>query len=147
MFELMNIKIESYSQGPKEFNPEVLKKNSSLALRLTFSPRLRYSQNDDIVGFQLDINAEIDKVNVLRFGFLLAMTAEGFSESLKELNGNLSADLSIIYPLCDTLMLVATGAIASFTATQEIPGIILPEIKVEEFAKIVTLLPLISNNK
>lgn len=95
----------------------------------------------------MDINAEIDKVNVLRFGFLLAMTAEGFSESVKELNGNLSADLSIIYPLCDTLMLVATGAVASFTATQEIPGIILPEIKVEEFAKIVTLQPLISNNK
>lgn len=134
----MEIKIESYSQGPKDFNPKVLMENSSYPMKITFSPRLRYRQDDDIVGFQLDIIGETNDVQVLRVGFLLAMRAEGFSESVKGMKGRLSDNLSLVYPLCRILMMVATGVVASVTATRELPGIILPEIKVEEFAKIIT---------
>ncbi len=137
----MNIKIEAYSQGPRIFRPQVLKEHPDTPVRLSMSPKMKYDRANDMIGFQLDIDGEVDEARVLKFGFLLAMTAEGIRENLSVLEEDSTERTEILSLLSETVLKVATGAVASFTATEEMPGLVLPNVDISEFAKTIILQP------
>ena len=107
----MDIRIINISNGPHEMNSEAANTIDFNKLSLETTARLRYSDQSDYVGFQIDLMIMQDKVQMFKSGFLVGLTVEGWSEDLQkglDLNNNRSK----LPEICKTVWMVAKGDIA-----------------------------------
>ncbi len=136
----MDIRIINISNGPHEMNSEAANVIDFNKLSLETTARLRYSDQSDYVGFQIDLMIMQDKVQMFKSGFLVGLTVEGWSEDLQkglDLNNNRSK----LPEICKTVWMVATGIVAVQSACPHFNGFILPDIDFDQFSKDVILIP------
>ena len=67
----MDIAVVNISEGPNELNSGVLDNLELSILSFNVTPRLRYSDKSDYVGFQLDLMVMQENTQVFRSGFLV----------------------------------------------------------------------------
>ena len=135
----MNISIINFSKGPCIYNEDVRRKASENNVEYEITPRMRYSDDSDYIGFQLDIIVMDAEKLVYKTGFLIGLAVNGWSEKLR---GGLDLDKNreVIDHICECAWYVASGIVAQQTALSDGMSIILPAIDISKFRKQVILL-------
>lgn len=127
----MDIKIVSYSQGPCEILDKFheLKKD----VNIEAMPQIRFSQNSDFIGFQIDMKFWANDEVVVKFGFLIGMIITGWSEAFSKGESPVKNKF-IIKALCEKAWLVGTGLLMARSKENLDKAIILPDIDFDKFA-------------
>ncbi len=136
----MECKVINISQGPQELNRSVLKEHGDRSLSFDIRPRLRYSSNQDYVGFQFDILVLQEKTQVYKTGFLIGLAIKDWAKDIQQ-DLDLSKHRQIISEICEFAWMVATGIVAVQSSFDDFRGIILPTINYKELSKEVLLVP------
>ena len=135
----MDISVINISKGPNELNSKALDMLDSSKLSFNVTPRLRYSDKSDYVGFQIDLMVMQDNTQVFRSGFLVGLAITGWAHDLQ--NGlDLNKNHERLTEICETVWLVATGIVAIQSSTEGFNGLVLPKINYEDFSKDVLLI-------
>ncbi|MDE7413318.1 MAG: hypothetical protein K2N05_05960 [Muribaculaceae bacterium] len=71
--------VVSYSPGPFEYNKDLREKIKLESLKFSVSSRLRYSEDSDFVGLQIDVIVEHKEGRLLNFGFVASRTFDNNS--------------------------------------------------------------------
>lgn len=137
----MDINVVNISKGPYELTRDVIEHVEISKLSFNVTSRLRYSQDSDYLGFQIDLLVIQDTTQVFKSGFLIGLLVQDWSKSLKE-GLDLNQNHSKLIPICQTAWLVATGIVAIQSSSPNFNGIILPTINYEKFCREVILSPL-----
>ncbi len=132
---MTNIAIINFSKGPFDFDRKQWDTSDPDKLKMNVTPRLRYSDDSDYVGFQLDITVTCEKMEILKTGFLIGMKVEGWSGSVK------SKESNILNDICQTGWLVATGIVAEQTYYDKKTNVILPRIEISNLVNDIQLYP------
>ncbi len=132
-FESMDIKIVSYSPGPFEICDRFHELKKEMEVNVEAMPQIRFSQKSDFIGFQIDINFWADNEVAIKFGFLIGMVVEGWTEAFSK-GENPQNDKNIIKALCERAWLVGTGLLIARSNDKFDKSIILPDIELDKFA-------------
>ncbi|MDE5975698.1 MAG: hypothetical protein K2G69_04025 [Muribaculaceae bacterium] len=134
-FEAM---VVSYSPGPFEFNKEVRDRIKLESLKFSVASRLRYTDDSDFVGLQIDVLVDQEEGRLLTFGFVAGLKISDWVKTLKD-GIDLTADRSPLIPACEKVWDMAIGIVASRTYDDK-PGFILPPISAARIAEDTILL-------
>jgi hypothetical protein len=132
---MTNIAIINFSKGPCDVEREQWATSDPGKFKMNVTPRLRYSDDSDYVGFQLDITVTCEKMEILKTGFLIGMEVDGWSKAVK------SKESDILNDICQTGWLVATGIVAEQTSYDKRTNVILPRIEISNLVKEIQLCP------
>lgn len=136
----MDITIVNISQGPRELNNEAISKLDLNKLTFNVNSRLRYSQESDYVGFQIDLMIMQENTQVFKCGFLVGLAIVGWAKELHD-GLDLNKNREKLAEICKTVWLVATGIVAIQTSETQSDGIVLPAIDYTSFSQDVILIP------
>lgn len=135
----MDIAVVNISEGPNELNSGVLDNLELSKLSFSVTPRLRYSDKSDYVGFQLDLMVMQENTQVFRSGFLVGLVIADWAKNLN--NGlDINKDREALVEICKTVWLVATGIVVMQSSTEDFGGIVLPKINYEDVSKDILLI-------
>lgn len=129
----MEIKIVSYSPGPCEISDKFQELKNETDVNVEAIPQIRFSQDSDFIGFQIDIKFWAKNEVIVKFGFLIGMAATGWSEAFSDGESPVK-NKNIIKALCEKAWLVGTGLLMARSKEKLIKAIILPDIDIEKFA-------------
>lgn len=136
----MDITVVNISKGPLEFNREAIKNFQLTNLSFNITPRLRYSNESDYLGFQIDLIITQENTQIFKGGFLIGLSVVDWSKDLK--NGlDLNKEKHKLIEISKTVWMVAIGIVAIQTSFDDFSGIILPTINYEDFSKEILLIP------
>ena len=127
-----NAIVLSYSPGPFEYDHDPEKPIDLEKLSVSVASRIRFAEDSDFVGLQLDIAVDEDNHNFLKTGFVAGLRIEGWSDFLRG-GGDLRADRAPLVKACAKVWDMAIGIVASHTVFKG-RGFILPPIAPQKIA-------------
>lgn len=130
----MNIDVVSYSPGPCEIDPKFSGISAEAEIKVEAMPQVRYSDNSNFLGVQIDIEFFADEKRIVRFGFLIGLVVAGWTETFEK-GENPTKNEDLIKLCCEKAWLVGTGILMSKSIEQIKHAIVLPSINLDSFVK------------
>lgn len=135
----MNISLVSYSNGPIELNVELLNNVKSQDFDIDAISQLRYSQDSDFVGFQIDFKIADNNTIFLKAGFLLGFRIEGWEGAVNE-SDHFRSNRKAIAEIINYAWPIITGILAARCADHRGRAYILPQIDYNNYAELVNII-------
>lgn len=134
----MEMRVLAYNEGKfivsKDLTAESVKDK---VVSINIAPVMKYRDEDDVVGAQLDIDFSVDEKTVLFFGMVVSIYVENVKELLKETDeAKIKHEL---IPLWDVALGIARGVLAEKTKGTPLEHQFLPMVDLEKFAEVVAL--------
>ena len=134
----MEMRVLAYNEGKfivsKDLTAESVKDK---VVSINIAPVMKYRDEDDVVGAQLDIDFSVDEKTVLFFGMVVSVYVENVKELLKETDeAKIKHEL---IPLWDVALGIARGVLAEKTKGTPLEHQFLPMVDLEKFAEVVAL--------
>ena len=132
------MRVLAYNEGKfivsKDLTAESVKDK---VVSINIAPVMKYRDEDDVVGAQLDIDFSVDEKTVLFFGMVVSIYVENVKELLKETDeAKIKHEL---IPLWDVALGIARGVLAEKTKGTPLEHQFLPMVDLEKFAEVVAL--------